>query len=1445
MGGKRATTTSKVTIPPEVLARYNAVNARAETAASAPYEAFGKTAADYVAQMNAQQYAGIADINAKAGSYQPYLDQATSATQSGMGPAYAGIDNYMSPYIKNVADTTGAYMRQQQEQAQSGALGTAAMSGAFGGDRAGIAAANLQQQNQMGYGKTMADIMNQGYTQALGASQADLARQLQGGSQMAELGAQSQKLGLQGAQAKIAAGTMEQQTEQAGKDAMINQFMQEKGYPFQVAQFLANIAMGTGAASGSTTSTTTPRNWMGFADGGGVSGPRTYSQGQIGGQGYVPVGDLPVGQLMVADPPQQGQSNGMDEMIKMIKLINGMASGGVAGGRHGYATEGGVEDPGNRIRFDDALIEMFGGVKPVVSEGKDRQLPTEIENRWLGSGAQYPGSSILSPMTAEQLRNNINDPDYYDVRGYENALNLAYARGQAETNPANMGYMKSHNMGMPNQAHPYPPSPTTGVVAPAATLPTFTLPGGTKITLSPDGSSTLAYRNGVVDQSSKDQTDRILRIYGNTTAEEVRASQTPAPAPVVAPVAPTPTAGVVARQPNAAFQLSSEEIAANRAMMARSLGAREPRANERYMLPTGLSRPPSEALETLDFGAMLNAEDTTPVPVPATANVPGGVVPASSGPTMVDMEPVYSDIFGNITRDTRGNLYAENGTRMITDSDEKNIAAAQFNAEMKRRNLVAEQKVFEAGDSPLFLGDAYQAGLNVANAKEAAAQAQANLNGLPVQRPKPYSFFDVPQNGMPAAPPPRYQIPTSLGSPTAFGLPPGPPPTTGVVTPAMTTRPGGGVQQPMAFTAGEKPSYTLPTGLGTPPSNDLAPTTSPRPQLRPADLGTPPVVEQPKPELGAGIIVGNTMMPAPEGIGYDKDRLAAAVRFQESGSPSGNYGVLGAPVQRKDGSVDRAYGAYQIMGANIPQWTKEVLGYSMTPEEFLRDPQAQDTVAKAKLDQMYQQYGSIEDVASVWFSGRPLNNNNSIDKTSGKSVPSYVSDVMNKYYGGGEGSATNYNRGSVKDGVASFEGLGGADMTRQRDGLFGNEKPYEDRNAIGKFFYNRDGSLNSNAIMSLLGGLAKGAEAQTISPLGGILSGLGGGMETYKQLLKQEADIAQTEALTRQTDIMANASRFFKPEGGVAMVTLPDKRTVKYWDLMRDPALQAALNPQDLASIKAQAEAAGETTPPAASGNSIFTDATGKAILANEASYVEGPSYDAAIQRSMDIRTQVNADASSAAGMHDSSVEQLRAVSSLLSSSGVGSSGAAGSARAQIVKYANTILGSLGLPPVSDLDKDVDVLGKIRTSAGLAAANGADQNSVRALEMIANGMPNENITSEANAIIMSNILIQQQRAMDKEKLYSDFAKENPYGTVFGAASMFKRLDQKYDAERDALEKLVKVGGTKGTDGVSIMERLTSGELSPQDAQSLIAMALGGEAPTADMYRYFIPYQVKG
>ena len=87
---------------------------------------------------------------------------------------------------------------------------------------------------------------------------------------------------------------------------------------------------------------------------------------------------------------------------------------------------------------------------------------------------------------------------------------------------------------------------------------------------------------------------------------------------------------------------------------------------------------------------------------------------------------------------------------------------------------------------------------------------------------------------------------------------------------------------------------------------------------------------------------------------------------------SDNYEALGPIMQKGMYKGDRAYGRYQVMGKNIPSWTKEILGREYTPEEFLKDTNAQDLVAAHRMNQSFEKYGTWEDAASVWFSGRPL-----------------------------------------------------------------------------------------------------------------------------------------------------------------------------------------------------------------------------------------------------------------------------------------------------------------------------------------------------------------------------------------------------------------------------------------------------------------------------------------
>jgi hypothetical protein len=308
-GGKSQTSTQTVSIPPDVLARYNSVNAQAQAAAATPFQPY---TGEFVAPVNATQQAGVDATSAAAGQAQPYygaatqqlgqaqnlgqgyLGAATGAAMAGAMPVNPGglnVGRYMNPYTQGVVNSTEAALGQQFGQQNAAQQAQAIQAGAFGGERAGLQQAQLagqqalaesqaisplyqanynqalstaqqqqgvnlaaQQANRQavqGLGTTLAGLGQQGYTQGAGTANA-----------LAGLGTGAQAAALQGAQAQIGAGTLGQQTQQAQDTAQYQQYLQQQGYPFQVSQFLANIAEGTGALSGSTTTSTQPSSFF-------------------------------------------------------------------------------------------------------------------------------------------------------------------------------------------------------------------------------------------------------------------------------------------------------------------------------------------------------------------------------------------------------------------------------------------------------------------------------------------------------------------------------------------------------------------------------------------------------------------------------------------------------------------------------------------------------------------------------------------------------------------------------------------------------------------------------------------------------------------------------------------------------------------------------------------------------------------------------------------------------------------------------------------------------------------------------------------------------------------------------------------------------------------------------------------------------------------------------
>ena len=90
-------------------------------------------------------------------------------------------------------------------------------------------------------------------------------------------------------------------------------------------------------------------------------------------------------------------------------------------------------------------------------------------------------------------------------------------------------------------------------------------------------------------------------------------------------------------------------------------------------------------------------------------------------------------------------------------------------------------------------------------------------------------------------------------------------------------------------------------------------------------------------------------------MAYTVDQFMDAISGQESG---GDYGA--------ENPDSGAYGRFQIMPANWPSWSAEA-GIPGAPQSAAN----QDRVARFKMQQYYNQTGSWEDVASMWYSGQP------------------------------------------------------------------------------------------------------------------------------------------------------------------------------------------------------------------------------------------------------------------------------------------------------------------------------------------------------------------------------------------------------------------------------------------------------------------------------------------
>lgn len=356
------------------MSAFQDILSRAQGVASQPYTPYG---GQTVAGLSPTQQTGIANVNAAYGTAQPYINTAADYARTGAAPVasvgQSDIERYLSPFNQNVINATMANINENNAQQQIQLRGNAALRGALGGDRAGVAQAELARHQALASNRTLAGLHNQNYAQALAQAntqqqnqQVNANRAAQAAYTFGNLGTTAQNAALQGAGAQIGAGALEQQNEQARLSAAQQEFMRAQAFPYQQTGWLAGLTAPMAGAMGGTQTTTPPK-------------PSVFSQ--IAGLGLTAAGMYFGGPMGAAAGAKAGQAFARD------------------GGRINYA-EGGATP-------FDFINEADGYVPRLAIAAPPRPQFTDPSKQ---PGAPDPTKDITSGLLGLKFANPAGNP---------------------------------------------------------------------------------------------------------------------------------------------------------------------------------------------------------------------------------------------------------------------------------------------------------------------------------------------------------------------------------------------------------------------------------------------------------------------------------------------------------------------------------------------------------------------------------------------------------------------------------------------------------------------------------------------------------------------------------------------------------------------------------------------------------------------------------------------------------------------------------------------------------------------------------------------------------------------------------------------------------------------------------------------------------------------------
>lgn len=260
-GGEQSTVTSQQTLDPFVQEALQRNVMAAQQVASLPYQPYSGPRVAGFRPVEQQAF----DITQQAVANRVGSQQLGAATQAAQQAAAFGpeqfqqdVAGFMSPFQQNVIDATMARLSQARAERDAATRAQLAGSRAFGNTRRGVYEAQLAAEQDLNTAQVLANLQQQGFSQAAQLAAGLPGQRLQASQQLAALGPQA--LAQEQAFASMLGGVGQQQRGMAQQnlDLAYRDFLEQRGFPVEQLRILQSGLTGLPAVTSTRQTTQTP-----------------------------------------------------------------------------------------------------------------------------------------------------------------------------------------------------------------------------------------------------------------------------------------------------------------------------------------------------------------------------------------------------------------------------------------------------------------------------------------------------------------------------------------------------------------------------------------------------------------------------------------------------------------------------------------------------------------------------------------------------------------------------------------------------------------------------------------------------------------------------------------------------------------------------------------------------------------------------------------------------------------------------------------------------------------------------------------------------------------------------------------------------------------------------------------------------------------------------------